>query len=82
MKVFVHPREGNTAEVESWNVCREEQEQVMVVRGSRAYIIIFGETPTLEIWNVDSVGDLGERLEEFDIPAIPEQLEFDFVKNL
>ena len=82
MKVFVHPHEGKTADIESWNVSKEEQEQVMVVRNGRAYILLFGETPTLEIWNIDSFGDLGERLDGFDIPVIHEQLEFDFVKNL
>ena len=82
MKVFVHPHEGKTADIESWSVTEEELEQVMVVRGSRAYCLLFGETPTLEIWNIDEIGDLGTRLEEFEIPVIHEQLEFEFVKNL
>lgn len=82
MKVFIHPHEGNTAEVESWNITKEEPEQVMVVRNGRAYVLLFEETVKLEVWNTDEFGEMGEVLQEIEIPAIHEQLEFGFVKNL
>lgn len=80
MQVFVNPHSG--AEVDSWNIGLDEQEQVTVVRNGRAYVLLFGETLKLEIWSVENNGDFKEVLKEIDIPVFSEQLEFDFVKTL